>query len=295
MAIFSHSTNGWMDTDLFEKQFEESFIPEIEKACVPKPVLLVIDGTKCHISLPILELCNYNNIILYTLLPNVTHLIQPLDLLLMASIKTNYQEYIHKWLQNNPGGIYDKNAFIEVFAGIFPWDPTKVDHKKLAPAELFKKDKPMPDINASLNEVRGEAENSREEEARGLTQAESKSPEKQSEASGSGDRKNRVVMTINPEGLINEIVIDRVKYQMVPLGDGDGKPKSMEVVKKTPVTMNETKKVINEMLMVLTVPKKKMSLCCVLGILRCILSKKFQDIMNKKEQEKKELKEAKEE
>ena len=195
MAIFSHSTDGWMDADLFKKWLEESFIPKIDKACITKPVLLVIDGTKCHISLPISELCNDNNIILYTLLSNVTHLIQALDLSLMGSIKTNYQECIHKWLQNNPGCVFDKNAFIEVFAevhkkaatvenavsgfchaGIFPWDPTKVDDKKLTPAKLFKKDEPMPDINASLNEGRGEAENSCEEEASGLTQTESMSP-----------------------------------------------------------------------------------------------------------------------
>ena len=148
-AIFGHSTNGWMDAELFKKWLEESFIPKIEKACIPKLVLLVINGAKCHISLPISELCDDNNIILYTLLLNVTHLIQPLDLSLVGSIKTNYQECICKWLQNNPGGIYDKNAFIEVFAkvhnkaatvenavsgfhhaGIFPWDPTKVDDKK---------------------------------------------------------------------------------------------------------------------------------------------------------------------
>ena len=152
-------------------------------------VLLVIDGAKCRISLSISELCD-DNIILYTLLPNATHLIQPLNSLLMGSIKTNYRECICKWLQNSPGGIYDKNALIEVFAkvhnkaatvenavssfrhaGIFPWDPTKVDDKKLTPAELFKKDEPMPDVNASLNEGRGEAGNSHEEEARDLTQA----------------------------------------------------------------------------------------------------------------------------
>ena len=102
-------------------------------------------------------------------------MIQPLDLSLMGSIKTNYRECVRKWLQNNPGGMYDKNAFIEVFAKahkkavtvenavsgfqhsrIYLWDPTKVDDKKLAPAELFKKDEPMPDVNASLNKGRGE-------------------------------------------------------------------------------------------------------------------------------------------
>ena len=50
-AIFRHSTNRWMDADLFEKWLAESFIPEIDKAHIPKPVLLIIDGAKCHISL----------------------------------------------------------------------------------------------------------------------------------------------------------------------------------------------------------------------------------------------------
>ena len=115
--------------------------------------------------------------------------------------------------------------------GIFLWDPTKVEDKKLTSSELFKKDELMLDINTSVNEARGEAKKSLDEEESGLTQAESKSPEKENEASGSGDWTNRVVMTINPEGMINEIVIDGVKYRMVLLGDGDGQPKSMEVVK----------------------------------------------------------------
>ena len=101
----------------------------------------------------------------------------------------------------------------------------------------------MPDINKSVNEARGEAKKSLEE-ASGLTQAEL--PEKENEASRSSDGKNRVVTTINPEGMINEIVIDGVKYRMVALGNGDEQPKSTEVVKKTPVTMNETKKMMTK-------------------------------------------------
>ena len=179
--------------------------------------------------------------------------------------------------------------------GIFLWDPTKVDNKKLAPAELFKKDEPIPDVNMSVDEGKGEDKNHHEEEGNGSTQAEQKSPEKEIEASGSGDGNSRVVTTINPEGLINEIVIDGVKYRMVPLGDGDVQPKLKEVPKKTPVSSNETKNVIDEMLSVPSVQKKMMSSCRVLGIPRCISSKKFRDIMKEKEQKKKELKDAKEE
>ena len=110
-AVFGHSTNGWMDVNLWLK---ELFIPEVETAQILKPVLLVINGAKCHISLPISKLCDENNIILYMLLPNVTHLTQPLDLSLMGSIKMNYHEYVRKWLQNNPGALYDKNAFKKI-------------------------------------------------------------------------------------------------------------------------------------------------------------------------------------
>ena len=98
------------------------------------------------------------------------------------------------------------------------------------------------------------------------------------------------------DGLINEIVIDGVKFQMVPLGNSDAQPKTMQVVKKqTPVRINETNKVIDEMLTVPAITQKKMNSCQVSMILRCISSKIFQDIMRKKEQEKKEMKEAKEE
>ena len=90
--------------------------------------------------------------------------------------------------------------------------------KKLTPAELFKNDELMPDVNVSLNEGRGEAKNSCEEEASGSTQVESKSPEKEIKALGSGDGKNRVVTTINLDGLINEIVIDHLRWSQISNG-----------------------------------------------------------------------------
>ena len=37
MVIFRNSTNGWMNTDLFGKWLEESFIPEIDKPTYQSP------------------------------------------------------------------------------------------------------------------------------------------------------------------------------------------------------------------------------------------------------------------
>ena len=79
-----------------------------------KPVLLLIDGAKCHILIQAREFCKENNII-YTLYPNATHLVQSLDLVLMNIVKTNYQSEVRHWLKENPGALYDKYVFIQVF------------------------------------------------------------------------------------------------------------------------------------------------------------------------------------
>ena len=52
---------------------------------------------------------------LYTLHPNVTHLIQLLDLVLMNIVKMNYWSEVRHWLKENPGALYNKYVFIQVF------------------------------------------------------------------------------------------------------------------------------------------------------------------------------------
>ena len=55
-AVFGHLSSRGMDQDLFYNWLGQSFIPKIERYCVPKPILLLIDGAKVHISLFISEL-----------------------------------------------------------------------------------------------------------------------------------------------------------------------------------------------------------------------------------------------
>ena len=107
---------------------------------------------------------------LYTLLLNATHLIQALDLSLMGSVKTVYKEEVRKWHMENLGEVYNKEAFIAIFAkvwkkcsniknavnsfcksGIFLWNPSAVDGKKLAPASLYKNVKDnLPEVGDKL-------------------------------------------------------------------------------------------------------------------------------------------------
>ena len=83
-----------------------------------KPVLLLINGAKCHILIQAREFCKENNI-LYTLYLNVTHLVQPLDVVLMSIMKTYYQSKVRHWLKKNPGALYDKYVFIQVFKEVW--------------------------------------------------------------------------------------------------------------------------------------------------------------------------------
>ena len=76
--------------------------------------MLLIDGAKCHISIQAREFCKENTI-LCTLYPNATHLIQPLDMVLVNIVKTNYWSEVRHWLKENPGALYSKYVFIQVF------------------------------------------------------------------------------------------------------------------------------------------------------------------------------------
>ena len=116
-----------------------------------KPILLLIIGVKGHISIQAREFCKENNIILLTLYLKVTHLIQPLDLVLMNKVKTNYWSEVRHWLKENPGALYNKYVFIQVCKevwlksvkaeyvikgfeelGIYPMNPDAIKKGKLA-------------------------------------------------------------------------------------------------------------------------------------------------------------------
>ena len=65
---------------LLHSWLENGFNESIIECHVQKLVLLLTERAKCHIFIQAGEYCEENNIILYTLYPNVTHLIQLLDL-----------------------------------------------------------------------------------------------------------------------------------------------------------------------------------------------------------------------
>ena len=108
-----------MDSKLFADWLKNGFDEALKKWHVQRPVVLLIDRAKVHLSIEASEFCAENKIILYTLYPNATHLIQPLDLALMGSIKKIYKEEMRKWVTANIGEVFDKYRFVEVFKATY--------------------------------------------------------------------------------------------------------------------------------------------------------------------------------
>ena len=271
-GLFGNSESGWMDTKLFAEWLEHGFNEDIKQRSVTKPVILFIDGAKVHLSIEASEFCTRNNIILYTLYPNATHLIQPLDLALMGSMKNIYKEEMRKWLMRNIGETFDKYRFVEVFretcqrsctvinavqsfekAGIVPWNPDKVKTGKLYHAELYTRQEPMPHVAAdnSINEPRNDPQ----------------------VASGTANMPEKVT-----EKTVEKVMEKRMEKE-------DNKPMVITVGKKCfrliEVDDEKPKKMRDEMIEeVLEVPKPrnvKVGPCRVPGLPRCVSSQEFRD------------------
>ena len=168
---FGRSHNGWMDQELFLQWLQNVFEPTISRLGLRRPVLLVIDRAKVHLSIYASEFCDELNIILCTLYPNSTHLLQPLDLSLMGSVKVHYKNAVREWIQAHPFEAYDKFSFPKAFrvmwnkavtvenaakgfkvAGLYPFNPASLDQWKLYPAELTANLDPPSIADASVTE-----------------------------------------------------------------------------------------------------------------------------------------------
>ena len=75
-TLYGMSSKGWMDMSLFEKWFTGHFL---RYAPSVRPLLLLLDGHSSHYSPVAVKMAVEENIILFTLPPNTTHLSQPLD------------------------------------------------------------------------------------------------------------------------------------------------------------------------------------------------------------------------
>ena len=94
-ARYNRSQSGWMDETLFADWFKSLMLPRLKKLKGPK--VLIGDNCSSHFSMDVIKLCQANNIRYVCLPPNMTHLLQPLDVGVFRSLKMAWRETLSKY------------------------------------------------------------------------------------------------------------------------------------------------------------------------------------------------------
>ncbi|CAG4990969.1 unnamed protein product [Parnassius apollo] len=116
-TAYAVSQKGWMETSIFEKYFKNVFLPAIGNE---RPVLLIYDGHSTHVDLKVIELAISENVTILKLPPHSSHILQPLDVSGMKSMKDRWEEALVKWQRLHIGAKLPKSEFPRIITKI--WD-----------------------------------------------------------------------------------------------------------------------------------------------------------------------------
>lgn len=138
------SENGWMTQETFYEYITNIFEPYLTKQGIQRPVILFMDGHSSHLSLPLSTFCINHGIEMVALIPNATHLIQPMDVAVFHTLKTSWRQEVANFRINHDGLQVQKFDFPQVLkaalqhvtpeiiingfiaCGLVPWNPKKV-------------------------------------------------------------------------------------------------------------------------------------------------------------------------
>ncbi|XP_064403158.1 uncharacterized protein LOC135348769 isoform X2 [Halichondria panicea] len=109
---YGTSKNGWIDSVLFEDWFKCQFLPN---ASPVRPVLLIMDGHSTHYQPSTVRLAASEQVILFCLPPNTTHLTQPLDKGCFGPLKRAWRKECHSYMAQSGGKMVTRYEFSRLF------------------------------------------------------------------------------------------------------------------------------------------------------------------------------------
>jgi len=152
-ALYAKSESGYMDGELYLKWFQKIFLCH----CSPvRPVLLVQDGHKSHVTTELIDVARQEGVILFNLPPHTTHVTQPLDKNIFKPLKATFSTALKSLTFAWQDFVVAKCDFPRLFrdpfdqvcspfrvkqsfrnAGICPFDPFRIKPEILNPSEHF--------------------------------------------------------------------------------------------------------------------------------------------------------------
>ena len=146
--FIGNSESGWMTAPCFFEYIANAFVPFLKTNNVTRPVVLFVDGHSTHSTLQVSEFCEQNDLILYLLPPNTTHILQPANVGPFRPLKHYWAQEVHKFQRENPNSVVRRvdvashltkvlkrikpssitNGFLAT--GLYPLYPNKLDYSK---------------------------------------------------------------------------------------------------------------------------------------------------------------------
>lgn len=160
--VLGKSESGWMRADIFFEYITNDFNNWVENNGIKKPILLLVDGHKSHMSMVLSVMCEQLGIILYALPPNSTHMLQPADVSVFGPLKNHWKNIVRIFLSKpeNINSAVTKTNFCALFrdtmensniqdnikngfrrCGLYPYNPDAVDYLQQMCSQHFRESK----------------------------------------------------------------------------------------------------------------------------------------------------------
>lgn len=160
---------GWSNASAFLKYLNEHFLQYIQRSSPDEPVLLILDGHRSHVNLPVLEWAKQQHVIILVLPAHTSHILQPLDVGCFGPLQRIYNAECHKFLRLSPGTRITKynvaqlacNAYTPALSvknlrssfektGIYPFNQSKITQQQLVPSLPYIPGQPStPEVSTS--------------------------------------------------------------------------------------------------------------------------------------------------
>lgn len=122
---------------------------ELDRLGIPhtieSPFILLYDNHSSHYDFELFEWCSQHNIIIITLYPNSTHILQPLDVGVFGAFKTKWTKELRSWKFENKNKSIRETDFVKILkratdkafkqetiinafraTGAYPWDSSNI-------------------------------------------------------------------------------------------------------------------------------------------------------------------------
>ncbi len=106
---FNSTASGWSEEIVFYDWLCNHFIPSVKT--VKKPVMLLMDGHKSHLSTRIIKQAMDHGIHLECLPPHTTTILQPLDVVTLSKLKQSWKKLLSNYFKETNSQALSKQKF----------------------------------------------------------------------------------------------------------------------------------------------------------------------------------------